>query len=119
MSPPQHHWPASKRLDSIAKSLQSLMQGAGTTVKAVIRVLVAQVTQDNFAETLPDVQQALASCAFFAFDCEFTGLHVRDTRACFYEDMQHVYMQVSARGKVPRWPCSALVCVDNDCWRAE
>ena len=96
-----------------------MVQGAEMTIKAVSRVVITQVTQDNFAEALPDVQRALSSCAYFAFDCEFTGLHVRDTRACFYEEMQHVYEQVSGCRRVPFWPYSAQVCFDNACGRAE
>lgn len=43
-----------------------LMQPAGTTP--------LQVTRDNFAQALPVLRQALQECAFFAFDCEMTGL---------------------------------------------
>ncbi|KAH7621320.1 putative Poly(A)-specific ribonuclease PARN [Nannochloris sp. 'desiccata'] len=37
-----------------------------------------EVTRHNFAKTLPLVNEALAECKFYAFDCEMTGLFVKN-----------------------------------------
>lgn len=53
-----------------------------------------QVTKHNFQATLPAIQHALDECLFFAFDCEFTGLHVDDARHQFLDTMEERYQQV-------------------------
>lgn len=53
-----------------------------------------QVTRHNFEEVLPAVREALAACHFFALDLEMTGLHVRESRFSFHDDIQDQYEQV-------------------------
>lgn len=40
------------------------------------------------------VRDALAGAAFFAFDLEMSGLHVRDSRFSFHDTIQDQYQQV-------------------------
>jgi poly(A)-specific ribonuclease len=46
------------------------------------------VTRENFHEMLPQVEQALADCEFFAFDCEMTGLFLDGHRHEYLDDIQ-------------------------------
>ena len=52
------------------------------------------MTRHNFEEVLPVVGDALAGAAFFAFDLEMSGLHVRESRFSFHDTIQDQYEQV-------------------------
>ena len=55
-----------------------------------------QVTNTNFKEVLPAVQQALTDCQFYAFDLEMTGIHMRDGAPPYLDEMDDRYRQVGA-----------------------
>lgn len=52
-----------------------------------------QVTRHNFEEVLPAVRTALEGCHYFSFDLEMTGLHVKESRSSFFEDIHDRYAQ--------------------------
>ncbi len=45
------------------------------------------ITRDNFEAMLPTVEKCLSECAFFAMDCEMTGLFVDGSKEEFLDDM--------------------------------
>lgn len=53
-----------------------------------------EVTSANFEAMLPLVADALTRCEFFAFDCEFTGLHVEDGQMAYLDEIQDRYDQM-------------------------
>jgi poly(A)-specific ribonuclease len=67
------------------------------------------VTRHNFAQTLPLVKEALAECKFYAFDCEMTGLFVKNNSGnntgkapAFLDDIEDRYDEVSFLYKFSR-----------------
>lgn len=55
---------------------------------------MVQVTRNTFAKALPLVEKALERCQFYSFDLEMTGLHLRDKREDFLDDIQDRYKVV-------------------------
>ncbi|EFJ39774.1 hypothetical protein VOLCADRAFT_108501 [Volvox carteri f. nagariensis] len=54
------------------------------------------VTRHNFEVMLPMVRRYLASCDFFAFDCEMTGLFLDGQTENYLDDMQDRYTRTAA-----------------------
>lgn len=71
--------------------------------------MAVDVTKSNFSEVLPVVKEALERCAFFAVDCEMTGLHTDTAKHEWYDD-HHARcggLRVCARNS-PAWPQSHI-----------
>eukprot|EP00887_Chlorella_sp_A99_P006934 scaffold2.g6934.t1 len=61
-----------------------------------------EVTRHNFGEALPRVRAALDACDYFAFDCEMTGLFMRDDGGSYLDEIEDRYLEMveSAQGFV-------------------
>jgi poly(A)-specific ribonuclease len=55
-----------------------------------------QVTRTNFKQALPAIQEALAGCQFYAFDCEMTGLRLQGQDDWFLDDPEERYARTKA-----------------------
>ncbi|KAG1667789.1 hypothetical protein FOA52_010826 [Chlamydomonas sp. UWO 241] len=64
--------------DSLFSEIAAIAENATQEGPRVLELPTAQqqVTRHNFDAILPEVKDALESCAFFAWDCEFSGLTV-------------------------------------------
>ena len=55
----------------------------------------SQVLRDNFAATLPLLEDALQRCQFYALDLEMTGLFLPDVQETYLDDIEDRYKVVS------------------------
>ena len=53
-----------------------------------------QVLRDNFAATLPLLEDALQRCQFYALDLEMTGLFLPDIQETYLDDVEERYQVV-------------------------
>jgi poly(A)-specific ribonuclease len=72
--------------------VQAENRDARTGSSGTAAVGIMEVTKNNFAEVLPEIETALSECSFYAFDCEMTGLFVSENRNGLAEGKPPAYL---------------------------
>ena len=56
---------------------------------------MVEVTQNNFQQTLPQIQEMIKKCSFFAIDSEFTGLEASSaTEKTLFDSPEERYLKL-------------------------
>mmetsp|Transcript_22526 Transcript_22526/g.49239 ORF Transcript_22526/g.49239 Transcript_22526/m.49239 type:complete len:910 (+) Transcript_22526:147-2876(+) len=85
--------PGSSRL--VTASASQAEATAGGCLSDVTPAIETQVTRHNFAQTLPEIRDALNQCTFYAWDCEMTGLSTDPPGLEeYYDDVPDRYQRI-------------------------